>query len=117
MATYSKQKLSASVSGKGIKIGATATPGTLIHTAVAGFSALDEVWVYLTNNHTTTVSWTLEWGETTAPDGNISGSLLPQSGLYLVVPGLLLQNGLEIRAFATVADVIVAHGFVNSVTL
>ena len=43
MATYSKVKLSESTSGKNVKVVATATAGTTIHTAVAGASDLDEI--------------------------------------------------------------------------
>ena len=45
MATYSKQKLSDSTNGRNIKVAATATAGTAIHTAVAGASDLDEIWL------------------------------------------------------------------------
>ena len=36
MATFTKKKLSGSTDGKPIAVAATATPGTLIHTAVTG---------------------------------------------------------------------------------
>ena len=116
MATFSKIKLSGSTNGKGIKIGATATPGTLIHTAVTGTADWDEVWIYLVNSSTTQIKVTIEWGEATAPDGNIEQSIGGEAGLALAVPGLVLQNGLEVRAFAGTANVIIAHGFVNRIS-
>lgn len=116
MATYSKRLLSGSTNGKAIKVVQTGTAGTLLHTAVAGTSDLDEVWIYFVNSSSNAVKITVEWGEATAPDGNIEGTINGEGGLILFVPGLLLQNGLEIRAFAASANVILAHGFVNRIT-
>lgn len=116
MATYSKLKLSGSTNGKQIKVAAIATPGTLIHTAVAGASDLDEIWLYAVNSSTSAVKLTVEWGEAAAPDGNVEGTIPAEAGYILVVPGLLLQNGLEVRAFAGTANVILINGFVNRIT-
>lgn len=116
MATYSKQKLSGSTNGKQIKVAATATAGTLIHTAVAGTSDWDEVWIYAVNSATASKKLTIEWGEATAPDGNIEVSIPSEGGYILVVPGLLLQNSLEIRVFCETADVVLINGFVNRIT-
>jgi hypothetical protein len=116
MATYTKAKLSGSTNGRGILIAATATPGTTLHTAINTAGALDEVWIYLMNNHTGQVTVTLEWGGTTNPDDRISLALSAQSGLVLVVPGLVLGGGVLVRAFAGTANVVSAHGFVNQIT-
>ena len=114
MATFSKQLLSGSTNGKGIKIAATATAGTLVHTAVTGTSSLDEVWLYANNTSSSSVKLTLEWGEATAPDGNIEITIGAEgTGLILIAPGILLQNGLEIRAFAATTNVINVFGYVN----
>jgi hypothetical protein len=115
MATFTKVLLSGSTQGKPVKVAATATTGTTIHTAIAGTDSLDEIWIYATNNHTAAVSLTLEWGTATAADGNIQLSIPAKSGLTLVVPGLLLQNGLLVTAFASVADVILLNGYVNRI--
>lgn len=113
MATYTKLKLSGSTDGKGIKITQTATPGDTIHTAHA--TALDEIWIYAVNSQTAAVKLTVEWGEATAPDGNIEVNILGESGLYLVIPGLLLTNSLVVKAFASTANVIMIHGYVNRI--
>ena len=68
---FTKALLSGSTNGKGIKVVQTATAGTLLHTAVAGTSSLDEIWLYAYNGHTADVVLTIEWGEATVPDGNI----------------------------------------------
>tara|TARA_R100001143_G_C3271153_1_gene92238 strand:- start:182 stop:535 length:354 start_codon:yes stop_codon:yes gene_type:complete len=116
MATYSKELLSASTNGKAIKVTATATAGTLIHTAVSGTSSLDEIWLYAVNSSASLVKLTLEWGEATAPDGNIEQNVPAESGLMLLVPGLVLQNGLTVKAFAGTGSVITIAGYVNRAT-
>lgn len=116
MATFSKLPLSGSTNGKQIKVAATATPGTTIHTAVSGTSDMDEIWLYVTNNHTAAVNLTLEWGGTTSPDDQIVMSIPSKTGLYLLIPGHLLNNGLIVKAFAGTANVICMSGFVNRIT-
>ena len=116
MATYSKQLLSGSTNGKAIKVAATATAGTTIHTAVSGTSSIDEVWLYAHNTSASTVKLTLEWGEATAPDGNIEINIGAEgTGLVLVAPGIPLQNSLVVKAFAATANVINIFGYVNRI--
>lgn len=112
----SKVKLSGSTDGKGIKIAATATPGTLLHTASATAGVLDEVFVFIVNTQAGAVKVTVEWGEATAPDGNIEVTVPGESGLLLVIPGLLIANGLTVKAFAGTTNVLIAHGYVNRFT-
>jgi len=114
MSTFTKLKLSGSTDGKGIKVSGSATPGINIHTASA--TDLDEVWVYAVNTTSSSVKLTLEWGETTVPNGNIESTILGESGLYLISPGLLLTGGLSITAFASTGSAIVVHGFVNRIS-
>ena len=118
MATVVKRKLSGSTDGKPIKVVATATAGTAIHTAVAGTTAgtFDEIWLYAFNSHTSAVVLTIEFGGADAPDQNIVLSLESKSGLQLVVPGLILQNEATVKAFASSANVVTISGFVNSIT-
>ena len=113
MAVISKVLLSGSTQGKGIKVVETATAGTTIHTAVSGTTDLDEVWLWAVNSDTSPRKLTLEWGEATAPDGNIEVTIPAEDGLVLVAPGLLLQNGLVVKAFAAAANVVIIHGYVN----
>lgn len=107
-----KTILSNSTNGKNIKIAATATAGTLIHTAVAGTASCDAVHVWLENVHTADVLVTIEWGEATAPDGNIIITIPFKSGPFKVIDGWLLQNGLTVRIFAATTNVILANGYV-----
>lgn len=114
MANYSKLILSGSTDGKGIKVTQTATAGDTIHTAHA--TALDEIYIYAVNSGAAQVKVTIEWGEATAPDGNIECTVPAESGLQLIIPGLLLTNELVVKAFADTANVIVIHGFVNRIS-
>ena len=112
---YKKRKLSGSTDGRGIKVGATSTPGTLIHTALSNIAAneWDEVWLKAINTSGSPVKLTVEWGGTTSPDDLVEVTIPAESGFTEVIPGHVLQNGAEVRAFAATADVIVIHGFVN----
>lgn len=116
MATYTKQKLSGSTNGKQIKVSATSTPGTAIHTAVAGASDWDEVWIYANNTSNAAVTLTIEWGGVSSPDDTSPVIIPAYSGKVLVVAGEILQNSLAIAAFASVTNVIVISGFVNRIT-
>jgi hypothetical protein len=116
MPSYSKQLLSGSTNGRGILVAATATAGTVIHTAVAGTSPEDEIWLYAHNSSASVVKLTLEWGGTTAPNDQIEVNIpIDGTGLVLVAPGILLQNDLVIRAFAGTANVINIFGYVNRI--
>ena len=123
MATFTKlalQPAGTTGTGLGIKVDATATAGTAIHTASATATTIDEVWLYAVNSSASSVKLTIEWGEATAPDGNIEVTVLPEAGLVTIIPGLLLQGNASakvVRAFAGSADVIVMHGFVNRITV
>lgn len=112
---YKKRKLSASQDGRGIKVGATASPGTLIHQASAqvALNEWDEIWLSVVNTSSSAVKLTIEWGGTSSPNDHIEQTIPPESGLVEVIPGHVLQNGREVRVFAATADVLVVHGFVH----
>ena len=116
----SKITFSESEQGKGIKVAATSTPGTPVHTTDPSATFIDEVWLYAWNSHTADLALTVEFGGTSAPEQNIVVTIPAQSGLALVVPGLpLLGNGttgLSVKAFCPTANKIVILGFVNRIT-
>lgn len=116
MATYDTIIPSGSTNGRQVKIAATATPGTLIHTAVNSATQMDEVWIWVTNNHTVAVNLTIEWGGATSPDDLIQLSVPSKAGHYLVVAGVRINNNLAIRAFASVANVLCVQANVNRIT-
>lgn len=116
MATYSKQLLSGSSNGQPILIAATASPGTLIHTATSSVVDFDETWLWCQNTSGSAVNLTIQYGGTTAPNNSFTLSMAAASGLYLLVPGLILNNGLVVRAFAGTTNVLTIAGFVNRIT-
>jgi hypothetical protein len=118
MATAVKRKLSESSDGKAIKIVATLTAGTAIHTAVAGITegTFDEIWLWAFNSHTADVVLTIEFGGAGAPDQNIVVTIPFKAGLVPVVPGFILQNEATVKAFAAIANVLTLSGFVNRIT-
>ena len=52
MATFTKTILSGSTDGRAIKVAATATAGTLIHTGSTNAATLHEVCLYVMNTDT-----------------------------------------------------------------
>ena len=119
MATFSKVNLSGSTGGRLIKVAATASTGTTIHATGTSSATLDEVWLYAVNSDTTARKLTIEYGGTTSPDDLIELTVAAESGLVLVVPGLLLAGtgsaARTITAFAATANVIMIGGYVNRI--
>ena len=116
MATYSKELLSHSTNGRNIEVAATSSAGTSIHTCAAGTTYKDEIWLYACNTSSSDVKLTLEFGGTTSADDHIEITITTEAGWVLVCPGLLLQNGLIVKAFAASASAININGFVNNIT-
>jgi hypothetical protein len=109
--------LSGSTSGRPIPVAAVATPGTLIHTAVAGALSKDEVYLLAANAGDAFARLTIEWGGVAQGDHiNDEFALAPHSALHVLIPGNVLNGALEIRAFSDVASAINISGFVNRIT-
>ena len=108
-----RKLLSGSTDGRQIKVAATATAGTLIHTA-SGLDNTnhDEVWLWAVNHHSSNVTLTIEWGGVTDPDDLVKTVMAPDIGLLQVIPGWVLTNGLIVRAFASTADKVTIGGWV-----
>lgn len=119
MATFTKTLLSGSTRGRGIKVAATATPGTTIHTTGTSATTIDEVWLYAYNSDTSARLVTIEFGGTSSPDDHIKITIPAQSGLVLIAPGLTLTGdgsaGSTISAFCATTNVVTFHGYVNRI--
>lgn len=113
---YSKALLTGSTNGRMIKVAATATPGTAVHTAVSGTTNLHEIWLFAVNSDTSIRKLTIEFGGVAAPDDLIEIRIPAESGLVEIMGGFLLQNGLLIKAFAETANVVMVGGWVNLIT-
>ena len=119
MATFTKVPFSAQTDGQAIKVVATASAGTTIHTTGTSATAFDEIWLYAYNSSTSAVALTVQFGGTTTPDDDIKITIPSQSGLTLVVPGLILAGtggaGNTIAAYAGTANVVTVSGYVNRI--
>lgn len=113
--TITKIPFSGSTHGRGVKVAATSSAGTTIHTATSSTTDCDVITIYAYNSSGSAVNLTLQWGGTTSVDDDIKLSIPSLSGLTLVVPDLVLRNSLVVKAYAGTADVITLHGSVNRV--
>lgn len=111
---WTKVKLSGSTDGKGIKVAATASPGDQVHQADA--SALDEIHLWAVNSQSAEVKLTLQYGGVATPDNDIEVTISGEAGLVYVLPGFLLTNSLNLKAFAGTTNVLVLYGYVNRIT-
>lgn len=110
---YTREPLSGSTHGRGIKVAASGTPGTTIHTGQASTTLTDVVTLYAYNSDTVTRRLTLEWGGTTAPDDNMVFDI-PAKTTVPVVVDLIIRNSLVVKAFADAANVVALFGFINT---
>jgi hypothetical protein len=113
MATYSKLTLSGSTNGRNIKVVATATLGTTIHTAHA--TSLDEITLYACNTDTTDRKLTIEFGGVTSPDDLMEMTIPAESGWINVVPALIVTGSVVVTAFCAAANVVMINGYVNRI--
>jgi len=109
----SKQFLSSSTNGRPIKIVATATAGTLLHTAHA--TDKDEIFLFLCNTSASDVLVTVEFGGVTSPDDHIKMTV-PANDCVMIIAGVPLSNSLLMRAFAGTANVVTAFGYANRIS-
>ena len=111
MATIALAELSGSTDGRMILVVATATPGTLIHTAgsVTGDDNYDDILLEAVNSDTVDRKLTIEWGGVTVPNDLVEQVIPAEAGLFLIVRGIL-QNALVVRAFCATANVVMIRG-------
>lgn len=118
MATYSRALLSGSTSGLPIPVAATATPGTLVHTSVAGATSFDEVYLWASNVTAVAATLTVEWGSVSDPGGLMTkGYILAANSLPTpIATGQVLNGATVVRAFSGTAGAINLTGYVNRIT-
>lgn len=112
-----KRPLSGSTNGRNIKVAATATAGTTIHTVRTGTTDgnYDLVTLYAANTSTSAVKLTIEAGGTTSPDDLIEVTIPGEAGGFLIFDKRLFNNAVVVRAFAGTANVINIWGDVDKV--
>lgn len=118
MPSYSRQLLSGSTNGRAIPVVAAATPGTLVHQALAGTAGFDEVYLWASNVTNASATLTLEWGGVLDPADHIvkQYSIPANSPPIPIVTGQVIQNGLNVRAFSATANAINLTGNVNRIS-
>lgn len=120
MATYTKVPFSAQTNGLPIKVSATASTGTTIHSTGTSASVIDEIWMYAYNSSTSFVTLTIQYGGVTSPDNDIKITIPANSGLTLVVPGLILTgtgaSASTVYAYAGTTNVVTISGYVNRIS-
>lgn len=119
---YSLLNLSTSANGSPIQITGTGpmdlstnktlTNGQIIHSGVADTSSFDEIFLYATNRADTGVYLMLQWGAVTS-GSSIQATIYPKEGLNLISPGLILNSGSILRAYASSGNAISVMGYVQ----
>lgn len=113
MATFTKNLLSESTLGEPIQISATSSSGELLHTAVDGYANFDELWIYASNTSASNVTLTIELGSTgLSYEVDV---IVEANNTALVVPGVPMQGGGTVRAYASATNVINVFGWVNNI--
>jgi hypothetical protein len=110
-----RRPLSGSTDGRPIKVGQTATPGTLIHTAQASATDMDCPTVRVCNTSSADVVVTFECWGTTSPDDHIKRTI--PAGETINVPVPPGRNGLVLRAFAGTTNVLTVSGWVDRIAV
>ncbi len=103
---------SESTSGTPILLAEVATPGDLLHTAVAGSSSVDECYFYAYNDDTVERDITYQLGGVAAKD-SVTRTIQPKSGETLEIPGHRYNGGVSLRAFGSVTNKIAVSMTIN----
>jgi hypothetical protein len=101
-----------------INSGSSGVAGPTIHTGSSTPATIDEVWLYAVNYDTTDRKLTIQYGGVTAGTNEIEYTVKAENGLYLIVPGLILQGNATpkvISAYAATNTSIVVYGYVNRI--
>jgi hypothetical protein len=110
-AKFTEHLLSGSTNGKPILIAATATPGTIIHTADSGADVIDNVYLWVANTTGSNVDLTIEWGGVSSPgDHYVALYKVAGHAIEQIAFGQPIAGGLIIRAFASSATALTATG-------
>jgi hypothetical protein len=123
MATYSKEFFTGSAAdegGTGIALAVDSGAFTTIHTTTTTAATLDEIWMYAVNSSAADLKVTIQFGGDQEPEDFIETTVTAESGLVLIVPGLILQGkastGLIVKGAAATGDEVAVYGYVNRIT-
>jgi hypothetical protein len=119
MATYSRLGLSGTTNGRTLHVTGTTSAGAhTLHTAVAGTSAWDEIYIWASNVTGVVATLTIEWGGTSDPGDHICKTLsIPANSPPIpIVTGEVLQNSLLCKVFAGTASAINITGYIHRIS-
>src|SRR3990167_5529640 len=110
--------LSGSTDGRPIKVVATSSPGTTIHTASSILTEVDAIYLWAANTSGTAATLTLQMGGTPDPDdAHPKVYSLAANGIpTMIVAGAVLRNALILKAYSGTANTITITGYVLRVT-
>lgn len=118
MSDYIKVPLTGRAGGKPIQITATslATAQT-IHTAIAGTTFWDEIWLWVTNPQDTPASITISFGYDNTNSTIVCKDVeIPaNSEPVLILAGIMLQNSKTVKAYASVSGYLNVLGYVKRI--
>ena len=113
------QPLSGSSFGMGIPVTATSSPGNTVHTAQSGTGGSDKIYLWVSNVTSSPRKLTVQYGGTSdVTDDLVYQGTVPPNTLQpiLICDGLLLQDGLLIKAWADVASALNIFGHILPIT-
>lgn len=107
--------LSGSTDGRPIKVAATSTPGTTIHTAQASATDMDVIELQVYNSDTVDRTITFECGGVTSPDDHVKRTIPAGETVGVTVPPL--RNSLVLKAFCATTNVLIVSGRVQRIVV
>jgi hypothetical protein len=117
---FTAMTLSAATNGAPIRVGATATPGTTIHTATSADmpEGCDEVYLWAGSTSTSNINLTLQISSGHVDHGQSINMQIPPaySGPIPILAGHRICDGVVITATASVAERINIWGNVNRIS-
>ena len=117
---FTAMTLSAATNGAPIKVLATATAGTTIHTATTSDmpEGCDEVWLWAGSTSGSAINGTLQISSGHVTDGQSINFRVPAAynGPIAILAGHRVCDGVVISATASVAERIVIWGNVNRIS-
>jgi len=115
--TVTKIILSGSTNGKPIKVVATATPGTTIHTGTSNTTAGngETCIVSVYNSDTVDRTITFECGGTASPDNHVKRTIF--AGDTVGVPLPFINSTGVVGAFGSAANVLVVSGYAEKIVV
>jgi|TARA_R110002020_G_scaffold9613_4_gene37734 hypothetical protein len=109
---FEVRQLSGATNGLPILVAATATAGTVIHTATSTSGELERVTLYAFNAHSSDLKLSIELGGVTIPKDVVEITITTEAGMVKVIENVVLSGGVVVRAFCGTANQVSVTGHV-----